>query len=74
MSCNAFYLVHRYRQQLELVPNILDYFPLEIKVYQMGKLAAEKVDLGDEKKDIGYLVMMLVGTGNTLEPLKAARS
>ena len=40
----------------------------------MGKLAAEKVDIGDEKKDIGYLVMMLVGIGNTLEPLKATRS
>ena len=40
----------------------------------MGKLAAENVDLGDEKKDIGYLVMMLVGIGNTLEPSKTARS
>lgn len=43
-------------------------------VYQMGKMAAAKIDLGDEKKDIGYLVMMLVGIGNTLEPLKTKRS
>jgi hypothetical protein len=40
------------------------------QVYQMGKMAAAKIDLGDEKKDIGYLVMMLVGVGNSLEPLK----
>jgi len=43
-------------------------------VYQMGKMAAAKMDLGDEKKDIGYLVMMLVGIGNTLEPLKTKSS
>ncbi len=33
----------------------------------MGKMAAAKIDVGDEKKDIGYLVMMLVGIGNSLE-------
>ena len=39
----------------------------------MGKMAAAQIDLGDEKKDIGYLVIMLVGIGNGLEPLNAGK-
>ncbi|KAL7465348.1 hypothetical protein ACHAXS_005674 [Conticribra weissflogii] len=39
---------------------------LEEIVYRMGKMAAARKELGDEKEDICYLVTMLVGLANGL--------
>ena len=39
---------------------------LEELLMRYGKMAAAKMDLGDEKKDIRYLVLNLVGVGQTL--------
>ncbi|KAL7433256.1 hypothetical protein ACHAXH_005598 [Discostella pseudostelligera] len=39
---------------------------LEEVLCRYGKMAASKVDVGNEKEDIGYLVMSVVGVGNSL--------
>jgi hypothetical protein len=39
---------------------------LEEVICQYGKMAASNIDLGNEKEDIGYLVMSVVGVGNSL--------
>lgn len=60
--CNKCFICHE-----RCTHNSLQLSLTSILVYQMGKMAAAKIDVGDEKKDIGYLVMMLVGIGNSLE-------
>lgn len=40
------------------------------KVCQMAKLAAQKIDLGAEKKDICILVELVAGVGMSFESLK----
>ena len=39
---------------------------LEEVICRYGKMAASNIDLGNEKEDIGYLVMSVVGVGNSL--------
>lgn len=40
---------------------------LEELLARMGKMVAAKIEIGNEKKDIGYLVMMMVGVGNSIK-------
>ena len=39
---------------------------LEDILVRIGRMSAAKIDLGNEKEDVGYLVMMVVGVGNSL--------
>lgn len=43
---------------------------LEEVLCRYGKMAASNVDLGNEKEDIGYLVMSVVGVGNSFSEQK----
>eukprot|EP00581_Thalassiosira_minuscula_P007520 CAMPEP_0183710982 /NCGR_PEP_ID=MMETSP0737-20130205/6586_1 /TAXON_ID=385413 /ORGANISM="Thalassiosira miniscula, Strain CCMP1093" /LENGTH=413 /DNA_ID=CAMNT_0025939373 /DNA_START=12 /DNA_END=1253 /DNA_ORIENTATION=- len=43
---------------------------LEELLYRMGKMKGANIDIGDEKRDIGYCVMMVVGIGNAMEAEK----
>ena len=40
---------------------------LDEALIAMARMKAARIHLGDEKEDVGYLVMMLVGVGNDLE-------
>jgi hypothetical protein len=40
---------------------------LEDVLCRYARLAAAGVDLGSEKEDIGYLVMTVVGVGNSID-------
>ena len=42
---------------------------LQDTVYLMGKLAAQRIDLGTEKEDVCFLATMIMGVGETLAAL-----